>query len=214
MRIVPAIEIAVGLAVNVWSPTVLTEGWGRMAGEVRRMLEVPIMRTPEGASEIGVPDIATPGPPSVIVAPARTMTEANGATAWVSPSTTDSASCGGRFCCGGRLILEEPTTSVPDGARETGVPPIVIAGTLGLRVDPATKTLSKFASAAFPVTGIGAAAPGAVSIIMPATGSSDIVYPPIAAGLPFANGSGRGVQDSDRLPNDRRDDCICWPRLG
>ena len=67
--VVPAMEMAVGLAVKVWPPTVKT---GEPDDEGKVNVSVPITRLPEEPRETGVPDMVTGGPPGFIVVPART----------------------------------------------------------------------------------------------------------------------------------------------
>lgn len=45
---------------------------GFEVSEAREMRDVPMMRTPDGASNIGVPEIVMPGPPGMSVVPAMT----------------------------------------------------------------------------------------------------------------------------------------------
>ena len=119
--------------------------------------DVPI--TPEGASEIGVPKIVTPGPPEVILVSARVMVAANTAVVNVSPPMENCAGCGVEGACGGeRAMFEEPTTRVREGPRDTGVPPTVMAGAPEASVEPFTITLLGLTSTVFPATVIGAAA--------------------------------------------------------
>lgn len=147
------------------------------------MRDGPITRTPEGASETGVPDITTAGPPAVMVVPARVMAAAEGGAAKVTPWTENSR---GEGACGGeRAMLEGPTTRVPERARDTGVPPTVIAGSPGASVEPATTILPGSTGTAFPATAFDVAAPGTDSMIMPAVGSSETTCPSTVAGSPF-----------------------------
>ena len=149
------------------------------------MYDVPMTRTPEGASETGVPDITTAGPPGVMVVPATVMAAADGAAAKVTSSTEKLRGCGEGACGGERAMLDWPTTRVPERARDTGVPPSMIAGSPGASVEPATTTLLGLTGTTFPAAAVGAAAPGTGLMIMPADGSSDITCPPTVAGSPF-----------------------------
>jgi hypothetical protein len=150
------------------------------------MRDGPITRTPEGASETGVPDITTAGPPAVMVVPARVMAAAEGGAAKVMPWTENSRGEGGEGACGReRAMLEVPTTRVPERARDTGVPPTVIAGSPGAGVEPPTTILPGSMGTAFPTAAAKVAAPGTDATVMPAVGSGETTCPSTVAGSPF-----------------------------
>ena len=104
-------------------------------------------RIPSEASEIGVPEIVTPLPPAVIIWPSIEKAEAAAAAVKVWPATVKTEGVGKL-----RLTVELPMIATPEGAREMGVPAIVMAGPPGIRVDPATIKAVGLAVMAWPPT--------------------------------------------------------------
>ena len=130
VSVVPSMENADGLAVKVWPAMVkispaLGEELAPAGGRV--MLDDPMTRTPDGASDTGVPEIATPEPPAVSVVPSMENADGFGVKVW--PPTVNTVG-DGIF----RATVALPITAMPDDPSENAVPPIVAAGPPGVRV--------------------------------------------------------------------------------
>ena len=90
---------------------------------------------PDGASEIGVPEMVRAGPPGVSVEPATTMAEGPiMESVWLPIISGEEAEVP---ACGMEMV-ELPTMTAPDGSREIGVPKMVTAGPPAVIVEPAT----------------------------------------------------------------------------
>ena len=92
----------------------------------------------EKTNDIGVPDTATPGPLGVSVVPATTVPSGSTVRTW--PMRVNVCITADRKGVGSGKLLAPITIS--DGARETRVPEMVIAGPSSLNVVPATATPS------------------------------------------------------------------------
>lgn len=127
MSVVPSIGKVDGLAVNVWPATV-----NMFVGDARAMLEVPMARIPDVASETGVPEMMTSDPPAVMVMPL--IETADGAAVKVCPPVekTDAETVEepGRS----RVTVELPIIAKPGRPSERRVPAIVITGAPGVSV--------------------------------------------------------------------------------
>ena len=73
VMVVPSIEKAMGLGVNVSLATVYTD---------RGIVLLPITNSPSGCSSMGVPEIVTPRPPAVIVVPSTEKAVGLGVNVW------------------------------------------------------------------------------------------------------------------------------------
>lgn len=130
-RVVPSTTIADNSAVRVNPPAVKTCEANDLTG--RSMLEDPIIRTPEGPKEIGVPEMVTAAPPGRRVEPASSKPVDWAVNVWPPIVKVFDEGVGAR-----RLVLELPMNNTPDGLRETGVPEIVIGVPPGTSLEPAS----------------------------------------------------------------------------
>ena len=133
VRVEPATTTLLGPMVSFWPPMVIMLGvW---IGVGRAWVEVPIT-SPEGPSEMGVPDMVIAGPFAVrilssIMRPLLLLVK-------VSPLIMRVLGVGEETCVGSGMV-EVPITML-EPAREIGVPETVIPGAPGIRVWPDTTT--------------------------------------------------------------------------
>ena len=73
VMVVPSMEKAVGLGVNVWPAMVYMD---------KGIVLLPITNFPPGCSRMGVPKMVTPGPPAVMVVPSTEKAVGLGVNVW------------------------------------------------------------------------------------------------------------------------------------
>ena len=115
VMVVPSMEKAVGLGVNVWPAMVYTE---------RGMVLLPITKSPPDCSCMDVPLIFRPGPPAVMVVPSMEKAVGLGVNVWLAIAYTDKG-----------MVLPPITKSPPDCSC-MGVPEIVTPGPPAVMVVP------------------------------------------------------------------------------
>ena len=115
VMVVPSMEKAVGLGVNVSLATVYTD---------KGIVLLPITNSPPGCSSMGVPEIVTAGPPAVMVVPSMEKAVGLGVNVSLATVYTDK----------GIVLL--PITNSPPGRSSMGVPEIVTPGPPAVTVLP------------------------------------------------------------------------------
>lgn len=130
-RVVPSTMIPDDSEVKVSPPAVKTSEASDLAG--RSMLEDPMSNFPDGAKEIGVPEMVIAAPPGRGVEPASSKPVDSAVNVWPPTVKVFDGNFGVK-----RLVLELLMNNTPDGLRDTAVLEIVISVLPGTSLEPAS----------------------------------------------------------------------------